>query len=405
MPKQPRILAFVLAGGRGERLFPLTRDRSKPAVPFGGKYRIIDFVLSNLLNSGIYSIYVLVQYLSQSLIDHIRLGWRSTGMVGDHFVLIVPPQMRRGETWYRGTADAIYQNLNLIRDFNPDLVAVFGADHIYRMDVSQMVAFHLERAAQVTVAALPVPLEEASNFGILTTDRHGRIIGFEEKPKTPQPIPSEPSRAYASMGNYLFDRRTLIEAVTEDALKNSEHDFGRNIIPDLVGQAEVYAYNFLTNEVPGLRPYEEHGYWRDVGTIRAYWQAHMDLLGPEPLFDLDNPSWPIYTYAYPGPSARVISGEVEDSLLGEGALIRGGKVRRSILGRGVRVEEDAVVEDSIVMDFTVVDRGVHLRRVIVDRFNHIEPGTRIGLDPESDAPRYFVDGSGIVVIPRGRARA
>jgi len=403
MPRQPRILAFVLAGGRGERLFPLTRDRSKPAVPFGGKYRIIDFVLSNLLNSGIYSIYVLVQYLSQSLIDHIRLGWRSTGMVGDHFVLIVPPQMRRGETWYRGTADAIYQNLNLIRDFNPDLVAVFGADHVYRMDVGQMVAFHLERGAQVTVAALPVPLEEASNFGILTTDRHGRIIGFEEKPKTPKPIPGDPSRAYASMGNYLFDRRTLVEAVTEDALKNSEHDFGRNIIPELVGEVAVYAYDFLTNEVPGLRPYEEHGYWRDVGTIRAYWQAHMDLLGPEPLFDLDNPHWPIYTYAYPGPSVRVISGEVEDSLLGEGSVVRGGKVYRSILGRGVRVEE-AVIEDSIIMDFTVVDRGAHLRKVIVDRFNHIEPGTCIGLDPERDAPRYFVDGSGIVVIPRGRTR-
>jgi glucose-1-phosphate adenylyltransferase len=403
MPRQPRILAFVLAGGRGERLFPLTRDRSKPAVPFGGKYRIIDFVLSNLLNSGIYSIYVLVQYLSQSLIDHIRLGWRSTGMVGDHFVLIVPPQMRRGETWYRGTADAIYQNLNLIRDFNPDLVAVFGADHVYRMDVGQMVAFHLERGALVTVAALPVPLEEASNFGILTTDRHGRVIGFEEKPKTPKPIPGDPSRAYASMGNYLFDRRTLVEAVTEDALKNSEHDFGRNIIPELVSEVAVYAYDFLTNEVPGLRPYEERGYWRDVGTIRAYWQAHMDLLGPEPLFDLDNPHWPIYTYAYPGPSARVISGEVEDSLLGEGSVVRGGKVYRSILGRGVRVEE-AVIEDSIIMDFTVVDRGAHLRKVIVDRFNHIEPGTCIGLDPERDAPRYFVDGSGIVVIPRGRAR-
>ena len=403
MPRQPRILAFVLAGGRGERLFPLTRDRSKPAVPFGGKYRIIDFVLSNLLNSGIYSIYVLVQYLSQSLIDHIRLGWRSTGMVGDHFVLIVPPQMRRGETWYRGTADAIYQNLNLIRDFNPDLVAVFGADHVYRMDVGQMVAFHLERGAQVTVAALPVPLEEASNFGILTTDRHGRVIGFEEKPKTPKPIPGDPSRAYASMGNYLFDRRTLVEAVTEDALKNSEHDFGRNIIPELVSEVAVYAYDFLTNEVPGLRPYEERGYWRDVGTIRAYWQAHMDLLGPEPLFDLDNPHWPIYTYAYPGPSARVISGEVEDSLLGEGSVVRGGKVYRSILGRGVRVEE-AVIEDSIIMDFTVVDRGAHLRKVIVDRFNHIEPGTCIGLDPERDAPRYFVDGSGIVVIPRGRTR-
>jgi glucose-1-phosphate adenylyltransferase len=403
MPRQPRILAFVLAGGRGERLFPLTRDRSKPAVPFGGKYRIIDFVLSNLLNSGIYSIYVLVQYLSQSLIDHIRLGWRSTGMVGDHFVLIVPPQMRRGETWYRGTADAIYQNLNLIRDFNPDLVAVFGADHVYRMDVGQMVAFHLERGALVTVAALPVPLEEASNFGILTTDRHGRVIGFEEKPKTPKPIPGDPSRAYASMGNYLFDRRTLVEAVTEDALKNSEHDFGRNIIPELVSEVAVYAYDFLTNEVPGLRPYEERGYWRDVGTIRAYWQAHMDLLGPEPLFDLDNPHWPIYTYAYPGPSARVISGEVEDSLLGEGSVVRGGKVYRSILGRGVRVEE-AVIEDSIIMDFTVVDRGAHLRKVIVDRFNHIEPGTCIGLDPERDAPRYFVDGSGIVVIPRGRTR-
>ncbi|MDQ7849844.1 MAG: glucose-1-phosphate adenylyltransferase [Armatimonadota bacterium] len=400
---RPRVLAFILAGGRGERLFPLTRDRSKPAVPFGGKYRIVDFVLSNFVNSGIYALYVLVQYKAQSLIEHLRQGWR-LGVLPDHFVIAVPPQMRRGETWYQGTADAVYQNLNLLRDFHPDIVAIFGADHIYRMDVGQMLAFHLERQADVTVAALPVPVERATGFGILEVDRDHRVIGFEEKPVRPLTIPGDPARALSSMGNYLFTREVLVEALLDDAQRGGDHDFGRSIIPELVPRARVYAYPFSQNRVPGVRPYEEEGYWRDVGTIPAYYEANMDLLGAQPRLDLDNPRWPILTSPYPGPSARVTGGEIEDVLIGEGSTVRGAVVRRSILGRNVLVESGAVVEESLVMDHTVVQAGARLRRVIVDRYNTIEGGLSIGEDPAQDARRFTVDPSGIVVLARGPTR-
>lgn len=400
-----RILGLVLAGGRGERLHPLTRDRSKPAVPFGGKYRIVDFVLSNLINSNVFSLYILVQYKSQSLIDHLRHAWRASGLHEDHFVLVVPPQMRWGDSWYRGTADAVYQNLNLIRDFGPALVAVFGADHIYRMDVSQMVDFHLDRGAEVTVAALPVPLQEATRMGVLETDADGRVRGFEEKPVRPRPMPGRPGFALASMGNYLFDARLLVEAVTQDASRDTEHDFGRSILPALVSGHRVFAYDFHTNRIPGTKPYEEPGYWRDVGTLEAYWRAHMDLLGPQPRFDLSNHLWPIKGAPYAGPSARIVFGEVRDSLLGEGCVIHGGRVVRSVLGREVRVEEDVEVEESVVMDYCVLRPGVRLRRVIVDRFNTLEPGTVIGFDPEEDARRYHVDPSGLVVLGRGATRA
>jgi glucose-1-phosphate adenylyltransferase len=400
-----RTLGLVLAGGRGERLHPLTRDRSKPAVPFGGKYRIVDFVLSNLINSNVFSLYVLVQYKSQSLIDHLRHAWRASGLHEDHFVLVVPPQMRWGDSWYRGTADAVYQNLNLIRDFGPALVAVFGADHIYRMDVSQMVDFHLEREAEVTVAALPVPVEEATRMGVLETDPDGRVRAFHEKPRHPRPLPGRPGFALASMGNYLFDARLLVEALVEDASKDTEHDFGRSILPALVSRHRVYAYDFQTNRIPGTKPYEEPGYWRDVGTLEAYWRAHMDLLGSQPRFDLSNHLWPIKGAPYPGPSARIVFGEVRDSLVGEGCVIHGGRVVRSVLGRQVRVEEDVEVEESVVMDYCVLRPGVRLRRVIVDRFNTLERGTAIGFDPEEDARRYHVDPSGLVVLGRGATRA
>lgn len=400
---RPRVLAFILAGGKGERLFPLTRDRSKPAVPFGGKYRIVDFVLSNFVNSGIYALYVLVQYKAQSLIEHLRQGWR-LGALPDHFVIAVPPQMRRGETWYQGTADAVYQNLNLLRDFHPDVVAIFGADHIYRMDVGQMLTFHLERQADVTVAALPVPVERATGFGILEVERDHRVIGFEEKPTRPLTIPGDPTRALSSMGNYLFTREVLVEALLDDARRGGDHDFGRSIIPELVPRARVYAYPFAENRVPGVRPYEEEGYWRDVGTIAAYFEANMDLLGDQPRLDLDNPRWPILTSAYPGPSARIHGGQVEDVLIGEGSCITRAVVRRSILGRNVRVEPGAVVEESLVMDHTVVQEGARLHRVIVDRYNTIESGLSIGEDPAQDARRFTVDPSGIVVLARGPTR-
>ncbi len=402
-PSRPRILGFILAGGRGERLQPLTKERGKPAVPFGGKYRIVDFVLSNFVNSGVHAIYALVQYKSQSLIEHLRVGWRFGGLP-DHFVIAVPPQMRWGEQWYRGTADAVYQNLNLLRDFNPDIVMIFGADHIYRMDINQMLAFHIERDAQVTVAALPVPIEQASEFGIIEADADGRIAGFEEKPARPKPMLSDPSRAFSSMGNYILDRDILVETLIEDARRSTDHDFGRTIIPELFPYAGVFAYDFLTHDVPGSKPHEERGYWRDVGTISAYWQAHMDLLGAQPLFDLDNPQWPILSAAYGGPAAHLIGGAITDSLVGEGCRIEGATVSRSILGRGVRIEPGAVVEESIVMDHTVVGRGAHLRRVIADRYNVVAEGDAVGIDHLRDAQRYQVDGSGIVVLPRGSSR-
>ena len=401
---RPRILGLILAGGKGERLYPLTKERSKPAVPFGGKYRIIDFVLSNFINSGIYSLYILVQYKSQSLIDHIRRGWRFGGLVGEHFIITVPPQMRWGETWYRGTADAVYQNANLIRDVDPDLVAIFGSDHVYRMDLQQMVTAHLDHSADVTVAALPVPLEIATEFGIMDTEDDGRIIGWEEKPLRPRPMPADPSHALSSMGNYIFKTDVLLDALAEDARRSTDHDFGRTIIPELYPYARVYAYDFLTNKVPGLHATEERGYWRDVGTIDAYWRANMDLLGPTPKLDLDNPRWPILASPFEGPSARVITGEIEDALLGEGTVIRGGTVRHSILGQGVLIEADAVVVDSIIMDNTIVGPRARIDRAIVDRFNIVEAGTTIGKDADPTPYGGILDPSGIVVVPRGATR-
>jgi glucose-1-phosphate adenylyltransferase len=399
-----RILAMILAGGRGERLFPLTRDRAKPSVPFGGRYRIVDFVLSNFVNSGILSLYVLVQYKSQSLIEHLRMAWRTSGLVPDNFVTAVPPQMRIGETWYRGSADAVLQNLNLIDDFDPDLVAVFGADHVYRMDVNQMVAFHHDREADVTVAARPVPVADARDFGVLAVDASGRVVDFVEKPSVPRAMPGNPAHAYASMGNYLFSRRALVDSLLADARAETAHDFGKSIIPALVPRARVFAYDFQKNVVPGIKPYEEPGYWRDVGAIDAYFQAHMDLLGETPGFDLDNRRWPILTSHHHGPPVRVDGGEFENAQMGEGSLVRRARVRNSILGRGVWVNEGAVIEDSIIMDFTAVGKGAHLSRVIVDRFNIIPAAEEIGLDPVADARRFHIGAGGLVVIPRGGRR-
>jgi glucose-1-phosphate adenylyltransferase len=399
-----RVLAMILAGGKGERLHPLTRERSKPAVPFGGRYRIVDFVLSNFVNSGILSLHLLVQYKAQSLIEHLRMSWRTSGLMADHFIAVVPPQMRLGEMWYRGSADAVLQNLNLIDDFDPDLVAVFGADHIYRMDVNQMVAFHREREADVTVAARPVPLADASSFGVLDVDARGRVVDFVEKPASPRPMPGDPRRALASMGNYLFSRRTLVDALVADARRQTAHDFGKTIIPDLFPTARVFAYDFQGNVIPGIKPYEEPGYWRDVGTLDTYWRAHMDLLGETPAFDLDNRRWPILTGRYHGPPARIEGGDFENAQVGEGSLVRRATIRNSILGRGVWVNEGAVIEDSIIMDFTSVGKGAHLWRVIVDRFNIIPASRQIGLDPAADRADYHVDPSGLVVVPRGGRR-
>ena len=405
MPRRrARVLGMIMAGGKGERLHPLTRDRSKPAVPFGGRYRIVDFVLSNFVNSEMAALYVLVQYKSQSLIEHLRQAWRTSGILPDYFITVVPPQMRFGPAWYRGTADAVLQNLNVVDDFNPDIVAIFGADHVYRMDVNQMLAFHEESGAEVTVAARPVPRADANQFGVLEIDRSGRVVAFEEKPARPKGMPSDPERSLVSMGNYLFSRQALTDALLADARRSTDHDFGRSIIPELVPSGRVYAYDFQTNEVPGVKPYEEHGYWRDVGTVQAYWDAHMDLLGESPRFDLDDRRWPIRTGQHPGPAARFIGGEVDNAHIGEASLIKRATIRNSILGRSVWVNEGAVIEDSIIMDHTTVGKGARLRRAIVDRFNIIPADSEIGVDPVIDRRRHYVDPSGIVVVPRGGRR-
>ena len=373
---------MVLAGGEGTRIAPLTAERSKPAVPFGGRYRIVDFVLSNLVNSEIYSLYILVQYRSQSLIEHIRNAWVLAPIISDHFVTVVPPQMREGPEWFAGTADAVYQNLNLIRQEDPTLVVVFGADHVYRMDVRQMVAFHRERNADVTVAALPVPRHEARAFGVIGVDREGRVREFQEKPAEPKSLPNDPERAYASMGNYVFNADVLVTSVQE-ARERGEQDFGRHVLPRIVDTHRLYAYDFATNRVPGLRPYEERGYWRDVGTLDAYYAASMDTLGLKPRFD----------------HQRIGAARIESSDIGAATVIRDATVRNSVIRREVTIEEDVVVEDCVIMDYCVIRRGARLRRAIVDRYNIVEAGARIGYDLEADRLRYTVTESGIVVLP------
>jgi glucose-1-phosphate adenylyltransferase len=373
-------------------------------VPFGGRHRLIDFVLSSFINSEMPSLYVLVQYKSQSLIEHLRLAWRTSGLLPDFFVTVVPPQMRSGPAWYRGTADAVLQNLHLLDDFNPDVVAVFGADHVYRMDLNQMLAFHQESDAEVTVAARPVPLGEAHQFGVLAVDRAARVVQFEEKPARPAPLPDQPERALVSMGNYLFSRGALVEALLADARRSTDHDFGRSIIPELVPNGRVFAYDFQQNEVPGVKPYEETAYWRDVGTLDAYWEAHMDLLGESPRFDLDNRLWPVRSEYHPGPPARFIGSDVDNAQVGEASLVKRATIRNSILGRSVWVNEGAVIEDSIVMDHTSVGKGARIRRAVIDRFNIVPADAEIGLDRDADRRRFHVDPSGLVAVPRGGRR-
>ncbi|HYA12313.1 MAG TPA: glucose-1-phosphate adenylyltransferase [Thermodesulfovibrionales bacterium] len=398
----PKVLAFVLAGGKGERLFPLTVFRSKPSVPFGGRYRIVDFVLSNLVNSHIYSIYLLVQYKSQSLIEHVRRNWVLSSVIKDHFVTVVPPQMRMGPEWFQGTADAVFQNIDLIRQLNPRLVIVFGADHIYRMDVRQMMDFHLENNAYVTVAARPVPIKEASSFGVIMTDSENRITGFQEKPKKPTPIPDDPQHAYVSMGNYIFNKDILTEALAKTQRKK-QHDFGAHVIPGLVETKKVFAYDFASNTIPGTMPYEEKGYWRDVGTIKTYFDTHADMLGEAPILDLNNALWPIHPSIYEGSSTKILRGDIRNSIIGEGTVIHRAKIRNSVIRSEVIIEDDVSVEDCIIMDQVVLKKGCSLKRVIVDKSNMIEEGEKFGFEPDKDRFRCHIDSSGIAVIPkRGR---
>lgn len=398
-----KILGMIMAGGKGERLYPLTKDRSKPSVPFGGKYRIVDFVLSNFVNSGIFSSYVLVQYLSQSLIEYLRTTWRTEGIVSDHFLTCVPPQMRLGEIWYRGTADSVRQNINLVRDFAPDLVAIFGADHIYRMDIRQMVDFHLKNKADVTVAANTVSLKEATAFGVLGTAKDGRIVQFDEKPAHPRPIPGNPDFAYASMGNYIFNTETLLQVLQKRFCDVPALDFGKHILPKILTDYRTYAYNFQSQVLPGAKPYEEQGYWRDVGTIESFWQTNMDLLGPKPKLDLNNPQWPISTTLHRVPASKFLGGAITNSIVGDGCVIHPkAKIKNCVISDSVIIGEGAELEGCVIMDNCEVKAGAKLKRVIMDRFNTVAPKQTIGLNLEADAQKYYIDPSGIIVLPRGK---
>lgn len=408
---QLRVLSFVLAGGKGTRLYPLTKERAKPAVPFGGQYRIIDFVLSNLVNSGIYSIYVLIQFKSQSLLQHLRDGWEFSGILKNHYIIPVPAQMRSaGETWYRGTADAIYQNLNLIEQSDPHIVAVFGADHIYRMNIREMIEFHEQKRAQATVAAIPVPKALASEFGVIETAPDGRVIAFHEKNPEAPTIPGNPDMVYASMGNYTFSTGPLVQYLHEDGrMEESAHDFGRDILPRWVREGDVYAYDFQTNRIPG-DPIGAPVYWRDVGTIDAYYEATMDLRMVSPVLNLYNRRWPLRTAGYDDPPAKFTfdedgrRGQAIDSIVSSGSILSGGMVKNSVLGRGVRVHTGALVEDSIIFDNADIGRHCKVRRAILDKNVHLAEGTVIGYDPEADRARYHVTESGIVAVEGRRSR-
>jgi glucose-1-phosphate adenylyltransferase len=403
-----RVLGIVLAGGKGTRLFPLTRERAKPAVPFGGKYRIIDFVLSNFVNSGIHSIYVLTQFRSQSLLQHLSEGWQFGGLLKSHFIVNVPAQMRsEDESWYRGTADAIFQNMNLIEQSDPHVVAIFGGDHIYRMNIASMIDFHLARHAEVTIAAIPCPKEHAAEFGVIEANEDGRILAFHEKDPTAPTMPGDPSRVYASMGNYIFSTRTLLDLLKADAKDRcSDHDFGKDILPKLAGNAPIYAYNFETNRIPGEAE-DSIPYWRDVGTIEAYYEANMDLNHIKPELNLYNREWPVRSTSYPDPPAKFAfdddnrRGEALDSIVSDGCILSGGVVRKSVLGRGVRVHTGALVEGCVIMDNCDIGRHAKLRRAILDKNVRIPENTLVGYDLDADRGRgWHVTDSGIVVIGR-----
>ena len=394
------VLAVVLAGGKGERLEPLTRDRAKPAVPFGGTYRLIDFVLSNLANSDLTKICVLTQYKSHSLDRHISLTWRMSNLLGS-YVTSVPAQQRTGKQWYQGSADAIYQSMNLINDEDPDYVVVFGADNIYRMDVEAMVNSHIESGMDASIAGIRVPRSEASAFGIIDAGADGKINAFLEKPADPPALPDSPDQSFASMGNYVFTRKSFVEALNDDAESpDSRHDMGGNIIPDFVSQGRAQVYDFTMNDVPGATE-KDRNYWRDVGTIEAYHAAHMDLVSVDPEFNLYNRKWPIWTSQAQLPGAKfTLRGTAEDSIVGSGCIISGGDVDRSVVSPNVMVDKWATIEESVIFSGCRIGRNAVVRRAILDKNVVVPDGVEIGVNAEHDRARGFHVEGGITVVSK-----
>ncbi len=403
-----QVLVMILAGGEGKRLYPLTLDRAKPAVPFAGRYRIIDIVLSNFVNSGLTRIKVLTQYKSASLEEHIARVWRLSPML-DQFIEAIPAQQRTGLSWFKGSADAVYQCQHVITDERPELVAIFGGDHVYKMDVRQMIGAHLQKNAAATIAAIPVPKREASDFGVLEIDQNGRVVAFHEKVKNPPTMPGSDELCLASMGNYIFRKDDLIRELNRDAaVETSKHDFGHDILPRMVADGQdVFVYDFASNDVPG-EDERARGYWRDVGTIEAYWEAQMDLIAIHPLFNLYNDRWPIRTGVTHDPPAKfVFRDEVQarvgiatDSMVSHGCIISGGRIHKSVLSVGCRVNSFAEIEESVLYERVRVGRHAKLRRCIIDKNVEVPAGVEVGFNLEADRKRFFVTENGLVVIPK-----
>ena len=400
MRNRPNVLSIVLAGGEGKRLMPLTADRAKPAVPFGGTYRLIDFVLSNLANSGLTKMAVLTQYKSHSLDRHIAQTWRMSTLLGS-FVASVPAQQRTGKQWYMGSADAIYQSLNLITDEDPDYIVVFGADNIYRMDVNAMLEAHIDSGLECTVAGIRVPRSEASAFGIIDAADDAKILQFLEKPADPPGLPDSPDESFASMGNYIFTRKAFVEMLKADAEDpDSKHDMGGNVVPFFVNKGQAQVYDFTKNDVPGSTD-KDRNYWRDVGTIDAYHAAHMDLVSVDPEFNLYNRHWPIFTQQAQAPGAKfTLRGTAEDSIVSAGCIISGGDVDRSVLSPNVMVDKWARIEEAVIFGGCRIGRNAVVRRAILDKNVIVPDGVEIGTDPEHDRARGFYVENGITVVPK-----
>ena len=402
MARQPRVLGMVLAGGEGKRLWPLTADRAKPAVPFGASYRLIDFVLSNLVNAGYLRICVLTQYKSHSLDRHITTTWRLSTLLGN-YVTPVPAQQRLGPRWYTGSADAILQSFNLIYDDQPDYIVVFGADHVYRMNPRQMVERHIESGAGVTVAGIRVPRAEASAFGVIDAESDGTVKQFLEKPKDPPWLPDNPDETFASMGNYVFTTDALVDILKRDAQnENSAHDMGGSIMPMMVEKQAANVYDFRDNDVPGSED-RDRGYWRDVGTLDAYYDANMDLIAVHPVFNLYNAHWPIYTNQLQLPPAKFVEGGLaQESIVSSGAIVSAATVRQCVVSPNVRVSAGAYVEGSVLMDSVQIGPGAVIRRAILDKNVVVPEGAHIGVDLEADRARYHVSDGGVVVLGKGQ---